>query len=64
MQSVPAGPINTVADVFDDPQIVARRMQLDLVDENGTHIPGVRLPILFDGEPAIAATPAPTLQRR
>lgn len=64
MQSVPAGPINTVADVFDDPQIVARRMQLDLVDEDGTHIPGVRLPILFDGEPAIAAAPAPTLQRR
>jgi crotonobetainyl-CoA:carnitine CoA-transferase CaiB-like acyl-CoA transferase len=63
VQSVPAGPINTVADVFDDPQIVARRMQLDLVDENGTHIPGVRLPILFDGEPAIAETPAPRLQR-
>ncbi len=63
VQSVPAGPINTVADVFDDPQIVARRMKLDLVDDDGTHIPGVRLPILFDGEPAIAATPAPRLQR-
>lgn len=64
VQSVPAGPINTVADVFDDPQIVARRMQLDLIDEDGTHIPGVRLPILFDGEPAIAETAAPRLQRR
>lgn len=63
VQSVPAGPINTVADVFDDPQIVARRMKLDLVDEDGTHIPGVRLPILFDGEPAIAKSPAPRLQR-
>ncbi len=62
-QSVPAGPINTVADVFDDPQIVARRMKLDLVDEDGTQIPGVRLPILFDGEPAIAKSPAPRLQR-
>ncbi len=39
---VPAGPINTVADLFADPQFVARRMR---IDPGGT--PGVRSPILM-----------------
>ena len=39
---VPAGPINNMADVFMDPQIVAREMQVDL-----DGIPTVRLPVLF-----------------
>ena len=37
---VPAGPINTVADVFADPQVIARGMQ---IAPDG--IPGVRTPI-------------------
>ena len=37
---VPAGPINTVADLFHDPQFVARNMRIDLQG-----IPGVRSPI-------------------
>ena len=37
---VPAGPINTVADLFRDPQFVARNMR---IDPQGT--PGVRSPI-------------------
>lgn len=41
-QGVPAGPINDMADVFADPQIIARKMQ---IDPEG--IPGVRLPISF-----------------
>ncbi|WP_099864128.1 CaiB/BaiF CoA transferase family protein [Pararhizobium haloflavum] len=63
-RSVPAGPINTVADVFADPQTLARRMRLDLTDADGTAIPGVRLPILFDGDVAAADTPSPRLARR
>ncbi len=39
---VPAGPINTVADLFADPQFVARRMR---IDPEG--IPGVRSPIVM-----------------
>jgi len=39
---VPAGPINTVADVFNDPQFQARGMQI-----NPDGIPGVRTPIRF-----------------
>ncbi len=46
---VPAGPINTVADAFADPQIVARGMQLALHADDGTPIPGVRTPIRFAG---------------
>jgi crotonobetainyl-CoA:carnitine CoA-transferase CaiB-like acyl-CoA transferase len=60
-RSVPAGPINTVADVFSDPQILARQMKIETADDQGTPIPGMRTPILFDGTPAIAGRPAPRL---
>ena len=43
-QGVPAGPINDLADVFADPQVVARKMQLDL-----DGVPGVRSPFRFSG---------------
>ena len=43
-RSVPAGPINTVADVFADPQFTARGMA---ISPDG--IPGVRTPIQFSG---------------
>lgn len=62
-RSVPAGPINSVADVMADPQILARGMKLELEDEDGTAIPGLRLPILIDGEPMIAEGPSPKLGR-
>lgn len=48
LAGVPAGPINTVADAFADPQIVARGMQLTMArKETGSPVPGVRLPIRF-----------------
>lgn len=40
--AVPAGPINTVADVFSDPQFIARQM---CVDNQG--VPGLRTPLKF-----------------
>lgn len=46
---VPAGPINTLADVFADPQVEHRGMRLDLPapwTATGT-VPGVRLPIRY-----------------
>jgi crotonobetainyl-CoA:carnitine CoA-transferase CaiB-like acyl-CoA transferase len=46
---IPAGPINTLADVFADPQVVARGMQLDLALPDGGTVPGVRLPIRMAG---------------
>ena len=60
---VPAGPINSVAQVFDDPQVQARGMKLDLPNAHakGGTTAGVRSPILIDGAAAAAARPAPAL---
>ncbi|MBW7055249.1 CoA transferase [Paracoccus bogoriensis] len=41
-QGIPAGPINDMADVFADPQVIARGLR---IDPEG--VPGVRLPITF-----------------
>ncbi|TAK98325.1 MAG: CoA transferase [Rhodospirillaceae bacterium] len=57
---VPAGPINTVADVFSDPQIIARGMRIDLMSASGL-IPGIASPIVIDGERLVAKTPSPRL---
>jgi crotonobetainyl-CoA:carnitine CoA-transferase CaiB-like acyl-CoA transferase len=60
---VPAGPINDLQQVFDDPQVKARGMQLSYRSETakGGSIPGVRTPISFGGWPAAAPRPAPRL---
>jgi crotonobetainyl-CoA:carnitine CoA-transferase CaiB-like acyl-CoA transferase len=62
-QGVPAGPINTVADVFDDPQVIARGMKIDLASPaaQGGSIPSVRSPIVMDGQPMAASRPSPRL---
>lgn len=62
-QGVPAGPINTVADVFADPQVVARGMKIDLPAPaaKGASIPSVRSPIVMDGKPMTAGRPSPRL---
>jgi crotonobetainyl-CoA:carnitine CoA-transferase CaiB-like acyl-CoA transferase len=60
---VPAGPINNLEQVFNDPQVVFRGMQLNLpieAAESGT-IPGVRTPIVIDGWRAASEKPAPRL---
>ena len=60
---LPAGPINDLAQVFDDPQVVARGMQIErpsAAAKTGS-IPGVRTPITFDGWPAAADDGAPQL---
>jgi crotonobetainyl-CoA:carnitine CoA-transferase CaiB-like acyl-CoA transferase len=62
-QGVPAGPINTVADVFADPQVIARGMRIDLASPaaQGGAIPSVRSPIVMNGEPMAAGRPSPRL---
>ncbi len=62
-EGVPAGPINSVADVFADPQVIARGMRLDLPSDAAAagSIPSVRSPIVLDGEPMAAGTPSPRL---
>lgn len=60
---VPAGPINTVADVFADPQVIARGMRLDLpaADVAGGAVPSVRAPIVLDGVAQAAERASPGL---
>lgn len=62
-QQVPAGPINNVEQVFDDPQVVHRGMKLELPSAAAKDgkIPGVRTPIVFDGWRAASEHPAPLL---
>lgn len=60
---VPAGPINSIADVFDDPQVQHRGMRLDLPSEAAASgaIPGVRTPLMIDGQPAAHAKSSPRM---
>ncbi len=60
---VPAGPIHDIAEVFADPQVVARAMRLDLPapDAAGGTVPGVRTPILFSRTPLRYEQPSPRL---
>jgi crotonobetainyl-CoA:carnitine CoA-transferase CaiB-like acyl-CoA transferase len=53
---VPAGPINDMGQVFADPQVVARGMQ---IMPGG--VPGVRSPMSFSGAGLVLSKPAPKL---
>ncbi len=61
--NVPAGPINTVAEAFADPQALARGMRLDLpaTDARGGKAPAQRAPIVIDGVGHVAERAAPRL---
>ena len=59
--NVPAGPINTIEEMFADPQMVARGMKQDLTDAAGTAIPGVRTPIILPASPLVYDRPSPRL---
>lgn len=58
---VPAGPINPLDDVFADPQVEARAMQIAPADSSGQTIPGVRTPIRFSAASLQTDTPSPML---
>jgi crotonobetainyl-CoA:carnitine CoA-transferase CaiB-like acyl-CoA transferase len=60
---VPAGPINNVEQVFNDPQVVHRGMKLEYpsADAKSGKIPGVRTPIVMDGWRAASDRPSPKL---
>jgi crotonobetainyl-CoA:carnitine CoA-transferase CaiB-like acyl-CoA transferase len=53
---VPAGPINSIDEVFADPQIIARGMQ---IAPDG--LPGIRSPMTFSGAELSLSRPAPKL---
>ncbi|MGZ9722423.1 CaiB/BaiF CoA transferase family protein [Rhizobium miluonense] len=59
--AVPAGAINTIEDMFADPQIKARGLRIDLEDGAGTMIPSVRTPIVLSETPLTYTRPSPRL---
>ncbi|MDX8435155.1 CaiB/BaiF CoA-transferase family protein [Mesorhizobium abyssinicae] len=59
--SVPASPINTIGQMFDDPQTIARGMRLDLDDGHGNRLPSVRAPMVMSGTPLVYERPSPRL---
>ena len=61
--NVPAGPINNIDDVFADPQVIHRKMQLALKSDDAPNgiLPGVRTPIVLGGTPMASERPAPRL---
>ena len=60
---VPGGPINTLDQVFADPQVIHRGMRLELpsAEAKGGKIPGVRTPIMIGGAPMGSERPSPRL---
>ena len=62
---VPGGPINTLEDVFADPQVLARKLRIDLPSKfaKGGSIPGVRSPITINGVRMAADTRAADARR-
>jgi crotonobetainyl-CoA:carnitine CoA-transferase CaiB-like acyl-CoA transferase len=56
LKEVPAGPVNSLAEVFADPQVVARGMRIDF-----GQIPSIRTPIVFSDAQLALNRPAPRL---
>jgi crotonobetainyl-CoA:carnitine CoA-transferase CaiB-like acyl-CoA transferase len=59
--AVPASPINTIGQMFDDPQTKARAMRLDLDDGMGNALPSVRAPMVMSATPLGYRRPSPRL---
>ena len=58
---VPAGPINSIAESFEDPQIIHRQMALELDHPLAGKTPGVANPIRFSETPISYTSPPPLL---
>ncbi|TIP97176.1 MAG: CoA transferase, partial [Mesorhizobium sp.] len=59
--SVPASPINTIGEMFADPQTIARGMRLELDDGHGNLLPSVRAPMVMSATPLVYERPSPRL---
>ncbi|WP_165856273.1 CaiB/BaiF CoA transferase family protein [Marinobacter sp. JSM 1782161] len=58
---VPCGPINTIPEVFDDPQVIARDMVVPMKRSDGYEIPTVAYPAKFSATPAAYRSAPPNL---
>lgn len=59
--AVPVGPINSIGEMFEDPQVKARGLRIDLEAADGTIIPGVRSPIVLSETPLAYHRPSPKI---
>jgi crotonobetainyl-CoA:carnitine CoA-transferase CaiB-like acyl-CoA transferase len=59
--TVPCAPVNTLDQVFDDPQIKARGMRIDLPHPVAGSVPGVANPVRFSATPVQYRHAAPEL---
>ncbi len=58
---VPCGPINNLAEVFDEPQVQHRKMRFDLPHPLGGKVPQVRNPVLYSRSNLEYRDPPPLL---
>ncbi|MFN0160468.1 MAG: CoA transferase, partial [Burkholderiales bacterium] len=58
---VPCGPINSLADAFADPQVVARGLRFDLPHPSAGSVPMVGNPIRYSDTPIEYKAPPPLL---
>lgn len=59
--AVPVGPINSIGEMFEHPQVNARGLRVDLEAADGTIIPGVRSPIVLSETPLSYQRPSPKI---
>jgi len=62
-RGVPAGPVNTIADAFAEPQVEAREMKIsmDYPGAGSGHVDLIGNPLKFSGTPVSYRTPPPAL---
>jgi len=62
-RQVPSGPVNSIAEVFADPQVLARGLRVDVPAPwaAGGSVPGIRTPIVFSASQLALGRPAPRL---
>ena len=58
---VPCGPINSIADAFDNPQVKARGLKIELPHPTAGSVPLVANPIKYSGTPLQYTAPPPLL---
>jgi len=60
-KGVPCGPINTLDQVFDDPQVQHRQMVVELDHPNAGKVPSVANPVKFSETPVQYGAASPEL---
>jgi crotonobetainyl-CoA:carnitine CoA-transferase CaiB-like acyl-CoA transferase len=58
---VPCGPINDVAELFSDPQALARGLRVDIPSGTGRSVPSIASPLRLSAAPAQYRLPPPAL---